>query len=384
VTYVPAAVRDTRRAVDTARQFDVRHALLAVTSILAVLTIGLSYGGRISAQAFTSSAQATTAPIDLNAIKDASALLPLLEPIVPNAIERRAAATELYQLIASRRARGETLPNVGSLLDAKVTVDGKPRPLLTREQLTALKPSVIVRSPAQLRSQIVLWGSIYLACVWAVALFWWARAIRGDYLLLSAAHILTALGFAVLLSRQDPLRDTLLFVRYAQGTSLGLLLFGWVSSLNLRKASLVSLSYLPLLGALLLSIILIVFGQGPAGSNAKVNLGPVQPVEAIRLLLALFLAGYFARRWELLRDVRGRERAQLPRARVAQRAACRLRAAGPGRSRGGAAVLLPAEGSRTGALRVVRVPRHVRHRAKPRRPHARRFCDPHRRLLYRL
>ena len=36
------------------------------------------------------------------------------------------------------------------------------------------------------------------------------------------------------------------------------------------------------------------------------NLGPVQPIEAIRLLLALFLAGYFARRWELLRQIRGR------------------------------------------------------------------------------
>ncbi len=32
------------------------------------------------------------------------------------------------------------------------------------------------------------------------------------------------------------------------------------------------------------------------------NLGPVQPIEAIRLLLTLFLAGFFARRWELLRQ----------------------------------------------------------------------------------
>ena len=32
----------------------------------------------------------------------------------------------------------------------------------------------------------------------------------------------------------------------------------------------------------------------------------MQPIEAIRLLLALFLAGYFARRWELLRELRSR------------------------------------------------------------------------------
>src|SRR4029079_19214161 len=34
--------------------------------------------------------------------------------------------------------------------------------------------------------------------------------------------------------------------------------------------------------------------------------GPLQPVEFIRLLLALFLAGYFAKRWDLLRQGRGR------------------------------------------------------------------------------
>jgi cell division protein FtsW (lipid II flippase) len=63
------------------------------------------------------------------------------------------------------------------------------------------------------------------------------------------------------------------------------------------------LSYLPLIGALSLSVLLILFGSGPGTSGAKVNLGPVQPIEAIRLLLALFLAGFFARRWEVLRAI---------------------------------------------------------------------------------
>jgi cell division protein FtsW (lipid II flippase) len=49
-----------------------------------------------------------------------------------------------------------------------------------------------------------------------------------------------------------------------------------------------------------------VFGYGPGTSNAKVNLGPFQPIEAIRLLLACFLSGYFARRWELLRSARAK------------------------------------------------------------------------------
>ena len=41
----------------------------------------------------------------------------------------------------------------------------------------------------------------------------------------------------------------------------------------------VSLSYLPLLAALSLSVLLILFGSGPGSSSAKVNLGPLQPIE---------------------------------------------------------------------------------------------------------
>ena len=62
------------------------------------------------------------------------------------------------------------------------------------------------------------------------------------------------------------------------------------------------LSYVPLARrALALAAARFVFGSGPGASGAKVNLGPLQPIEDPRLLLALFLAGYFARRWELLR-----------------------------------------------------------------------------------
>ncbi len=51
-------------------------------------------------------------------------------------------------------------------------------------------------------------------------------------------------------------------------------------------------------------MLLVLFGSGPGASDAKVNLLGFQPVELIRLLLWLFLAGYFARRWDLLRHAR--------------------------------------------------------------------------------
>ena len=185
-----------------------------------------------------------------------------------------------------------------------------PRPtrlaLLTSDDLAAIKPRLIVRTAQAFRQQTLRWAAIYFAAIWAVVLVWWRRPGRGDYALLGAVHLLTAIGFAVVLSRSDPLRDTALFVRYAQGVLIGCLGFAAVSLIDFRRTTLATFTYVPLAGALGLSAMLLLFGNGPVGSNARVNLGPIQPVEGIRLLLGLFLAGYFARRWELLRQIRGR------------------------------------------------------------------------------
>ena len=291
VTYVTASDRDAWLTVAGARRLDVRHGLLAVTSLVAVLAITLAYQGRVAADGADAPREGVT--IDLNAVENSAQLDRWLRPVYAESRERRIAATQLYEFISSRRDRGDSLPNVGAV-----------RPLLSSEQLAALKPFAVVRTAQTHEQHVVVWAAVYVSCVWMVSLFWWFRGIRGDYLLLSSAHLLTALGFAALLSRQDPLRDTELFVRYAQLTSSGLILFALISALDFRKVARAGLTYLPLVGALALSAVLILFGRGPSGSNAKVNLGPVQPVEFIRLLLALFLAGYFARRWEVLRDVR--------------------------------------------------------------------------------
>ena len=97
-----------------------------------------------------------------------------------------------------------------------------------------------------------------------------------------------------------------LFVRYSEGALLGLGLLIVFSTIDFGTAAFLELSYVPLVGAIGLCALLILFGGGPGRSGAKVNLGPVQPIEAIRLLLVFFLAGYFARRWELVRGVRSR------------------------------------------------------------------------------
>jgi cell division protein FtsW (lipid II flippase) len=333
LTHVTAADRDRRSAVDSARRLDARHAVLAATSIVAVLAIAFPLGGRRTANPFAVGSPGDPPPVNLNAITSPAELIPLFAPVFADANDRRFAATHLHQFVMARRDGGDSLPNVGAILQAQVgagaiqrssTVQYKERlaavstrardagetppttlGLVTREDLAALKPLAAVRAPATYRGLVIVWGAVYLACVWLVAVAWWVRGVRGEYPLLAAAHLLTALGFAALLGRQDPLRDTALFVRHAQLTSAGLVCFALVSGIDVRKVARTGLSYLPLIGALVLSAALILFGGGPAGSNTKVNLGPLQPVEFIRLLLALFLAGYFARRWELLRQVRG-------------------------------------------------------------------------------
>jgi cell division protein FtsW (lipid II flippase) len=307
VTHVSAALRDARRSTDTTRRLTERHLVLVITSVIATLAIVLSYTGRIAAQQHAAASQHASRPLNLNIVSDSRQLEPLFEPIFSSARDRHSAAQRVLEFILSVRKAGDTLPNVGALLRATTSTDEKQRvPVLTSNQLALLKPSVVVRTDAAFGRLTLTWAVIYLAAIWAVPVFWWARGVRGDYVLLAATHLLTALGFAVLLSRQDPLRDTLLFIRYTQAVGIGLVAFAALSVLDFRKATFLTLSYAPLVAALFLSVLLIVFGDGPGGSNAKVNLGPVQPIEAIRLLLALFLAGYFARRWELLRQVRAR------------------------------------------------------------------------------
>src|SRR5207248_2156670 len=93
------------------------------------------------------------------------------------------------------------------------------------------------------------------------------------------------------------------FVDFVQGVVWGTVLLAALSGLNYERLF-GKLSYVPLLGSCVLSVLLMLFGHGPGTSDAKVNLFGFQPVEIIRVLLVFFLAGYFAQRWDLLRHAR--------------------------------------------------------------------------------
>jgi len=331
-TLTRAADRDRQVHIERPRRPQGHLLLLGMTSIVAALAIGLSYAGRTQAAGTTTWSPESAA--NLNTVTEAATLDRVLEKAFPSADDRRFAATNVLAYVLSLRKDGSQVPNVGAIMSATipvVAIEHGPSPeyqarlqravehadakhaarptrvsLLSPDDLAAIKPGLVVRTPAAFRHQVLWWAGIYFVVIWMVALLWWVRGGAGDYVFLGLAHLLTAIGFAIVVSRSDPLRDTMLFVRYTQGVIAGCVAFAAVSMLDFRKTVLSAFTYVPLAGALFLSILLLLFGSGPAGSNATVNLGPIQPVEAIRLLLGLFLAGYFARRWELLRQIRGR------------------------------------------------------------------------------
>ena len=336
LTRVTALERDERRVRHAARRLGPGDLLLVMTSVVAALAIALALAGRMRTLAWSAQHGGRSAVLDLNAVTSTGPLEAVLRQRFDSAPDARFAARKLIEFLRVSADERRVLANVGGILriqvpveeidrDARLAVytervsDARARaftaqqalpaavPLITTADLLELKPRLAVRSPSTFRWTVVVWSLLYIAGFHLVSLIWRFRRMEGDRVLLSAVHLLTALGFALLLSRSDPLRDTLLFVRFTQGTLVGLVLLTLASTIDFRKRVFGEFSYVPLALAGAMCVVLILFGGGPGGSGAKVNLGPVQPIEAIRLLLIFFLAGYFASRWELLRHIRSRE-----------------------------------------------------------------------------
>jgi cell division protein FtsI/penicillin-binding protein 2/cell division protein FtsW (lipid II flippase) len=205
------------------------------------------------------------------------------------------AADKLMDFLEQQRLERRPLPNVGALARARL-----PKKL----PLSKLKPLLVVRTPPEFYREYVLWCSLYLASFWLVHIVWRRRRFRGDPAILPALQLLTGIGLTLAVSLRDPLRDTLEFRKFAWGAALGccLLLLPLLRLFQYQRYA--RWTYTPLLAAFGLFVLLLAAGSGPTGSDAKVNLGPFQPVEAIKILLVLFLAGYFANKWEWLRELR--------------------------------------------------------------------------------
>jgi cell division protein FtsI/penicillin-binding protein 2/cell division protein FtsW (lipid II flippase) len=261
--------------------------------------------------------------VNLNTVASSSELMPLLESF-PGRQERELAAERTFDYLQRIRP----IRNAGTLAGLRLSAEeiqsdmrwdemrrrlraqpgARRLPLLP---LAKLKPLVTVRAPEVFRKTYFTWVALYFAGFYVVALVWRVAGFRGDRAFLPALHLLSGIGFCLMASMRDPLRDTLEFQKFAIGVLAGCALLALAGAPLFDYRRLSDWCYTPLFAALVLFALLEKFGHGPAGNDAKVNLGPFQPVEAIKILLALFLAGYFTRNWERLRDLR--ERRVLPR-----------------------------------------------------------------------
>ena len=296
---------------------------LGIASLIGLLAFLLAYQAKRITMLETTAAVERKQIVDLSATTGPETLEGLLGVVFTDAADRRFAANAVHRYLTDGGTRPPAAPNVGALARiripaadvqasgpglrarlAQASPGAATIALFTIGDIVALKPSVIVRNADAVASTVRWALLLYLLSFYGVALYWRWRGFRGDPWLLPVAHFLTGLGLAAMLALQDPLRDRMLVADFSIGVALGCMALAAMSTLAYRGTGLERLALLPLLAAMALSAMLLVFGSGPGTSDAKVNLFGMQPVEVIRLLLVLYLAGYFASRWEFIRQLR--------------------------------------------------------------------------------
>jgi cell division protein FtsW (lipid II flippase) len=341
----PSARATFSTAASRRRSHGWRHAFqparilpLAAALLVALAGIGLIHAASLGRIAATVRTMRRGEVRDLNAVRSAGELDAALARVLDHPGDRRFAAARIFAVLPAGGDR-PALSHVGALgairvpaaplaarsdletyrvraaaaLASQAAARGAgrrrddPRPaslsLLTPDQLRELKPAFVVRAPGGFHRAFLLSALLFLAAWLALHVAAHAGGRLGDPLLLPPVALLASLGFVALTSLRDPLRDQMLFARFAQGAALGAAGFVAAGRIAYERSVLRRLSLVPLLGALMLSGALVWLGHGPSGSDAKVNLFGVQPIEVIRLLLVLFLAGWFAERWQLLREL---------------------------------------------------------------------------------
>ena len=278
------------------RQVEARLLLCGVVVVLVGLLVLARSLGREMAETGTALEQSRA--VSLNAEELGGPLAALLDMSLP-----MRSSAELAGAIVERRAglRGKRYPNVGAIADLR---DAQGERLLSATEFRTLKTNLVVRSPGEFRSQYWLWSLLSVGALVGVHFVWRARDYRGDQVVLPAMTVLSALGLLMMASVRDPLRDLLLMRPFAQGVIGGAVVLLIASQVDFERPVLRRSGGYALLAALGLSVMLLLFGTGPSGSDAKVNLFGAQPVEVIKVLVVFFLATYFCDRWELLREVK--------------------------------------------------------------------------------
>lgn len=132
------------------------------------------------------------------------------------------------------------------------------------------------------------------------------RGAFADPFILPCILMLSGLGAMTLFSIKDPLRDTDVYTMQIHGILVGLVAAALPLSSKFRSFRPWRYTYLYAISAVLLTVLLMVFGTGPGGT--KLKLFGFQPVEVVKIALVFFVASYLSDRWTALVDKTGPKR----------------------------------------------------------------------------
>lgn len=161
--------------------------------------------------------------------------------------------------------------------------------------------ALVVRTPASVAKTFWLAAGAFALVVLLLPAWIRSRRIGGDPYLLPLAFLLVGLGAAMLFSIKDPLRDRAVYLHHLLGLvpALGVMcLLAWMPSQTRHRIK--RYQYVWVFAAAGLAAALWLFGSGPDG--VKLDLLHFQPVEAIKLMLAFFVAAYLADHADLIAD----------------------------------------------------------------------------------
>ena len=165
--------------------------------------------------------------------------------------------------------------------------------LLGAEVYRSLRPYWVVKDPSDALHTWLKYLGLLLASFLLVHLVFRFTDFQGSEVLLPLALLLCGTATILLFTFTDPLRERLLYAPFVVGVALGCIGLTVAARFASIRA-LEKLRNLFLAVGIILSLMLVFLGGGPAGTDAKLNLfGFFQPVEFIKILVVLFLAGYF-------------------------------------------------------------------------------------------
>lgn len=310
--------RSEQKQAETFRR-NLEFALLAGASIVLAFALLAAYRAKTTEFKTFADAVAGHRIINLNQELRADEIVPFLDEIrspaertfIADRLVERSSAGPISHVgdLARLTVSKSELEGHGGLDGLKARSAERPNsdriPLLTRTEIHDLKPAFVVRTPQQFRRTFLLYAAGFFAAFFVLHLFWRVRRFRGDQTILPAIELLCGIGLILMLGLRDPLRDTLLFGDFCAGIFLGILAMAVFSLFDYNKR-LRRYSYIFIAAATLLGLLLLFFGKGPSGSDAKVMLFHFEPVELIRILVVCFLAGYLGDNWSAVRDMRAK------------------------------------------------------------------------------